>query len=678
MSMIPQEPVIELPAPPQSSGASVLVRDGFTTAQAYAQEAFGEATDFLTQMNFAAGKLSEIPNVDGNIQPIAAGVTEYVPPPVVPPPSGLVMDLPSAPSDVQLAVVSPLNVGAAPEFNLVAPNPDFGFAAPAPLTAAVPLAPTLPGVVIPTAAAVVLPDVPTLINIEVPMAPLLSLPVFAAVAPDSPLAPAFYFSFEEPTYVSTLLASLRAQLAAWVDGTSTGLPPAVEQAIWDRGRARENTLLDRKAKEAIRKYASRGFTKPPGALALEIADAMQDTQNTLSALSRDVMVKQADLEQTNRRFAFEQAWKVEEGLITYQNQIAQRAFETAKYAQQVAIDIYREQVAAYVGGIQAYAAKVEAFKAALTAELAKLDIYKSQLEGQKLIGELNVQAADIYKARVDATRALIENFRAQVEAANTAATVNKTLIEGFAAQVNAYGETVRAKAAEYQGYQTRVQAQVSIVDAYKAQADAFNSRVQGFRATVDAGVAAKNIEMKIGQELPLDVFKTRTEVYRTQVTAEAERVGAVVKTFEAQIQAFGAQVQGETARVGAEVSVMKADTELAVATGNLRIEAAKVNVQTLIQQANLLIEAIKAGAQVAAQLAAAALSSVNLSGQIGDHTSYAVGFNNSNSVSNSASRSGNSSDSTQTSTATQTSTSDTTYHYPDTNHSDSIVHNLTA
>lgn len=654
-----QEP---LPAPPASTGAAALVTQGFASAQLYASNAFNAATTFLTNIQGVAANLQTIPPVSGSLTPIASAVANYVAPALPVEPTDLVMNLPSSPTAPTLANVALLDTGTAPLFTAVPLPIDLSFAPPTALTTSVPLAPTLPAVTLPGAPTIALPDVPSLVAINIPVEPLLNLPTFTAVQPGSPLAPSFIFSFAEPTYASSLLTDLRARLLEWVDGAVTGILPAVEQAIWDRGRSRENTAAGRKMKESIRTFATRGFTKPAGALALEIASALQETQDTLSAQSREVMIKQADLEQSNRRFAFEQAWKVEEGLVTYQNQIAQRAFDTAKYTQQVMIDIFHEVVLRYTADIQAYVAQVDVYKATIQAELAKLDVFRAEIEAQKLISEINTQAIEIYRARIEGVKAVIDVFKAQVDAANTAALVNKTQIEGFAAQVGAYAETVRAKASEYDGYATRVRAEVSKIDIFKAEADAYSSQVGGFKALVDAQVASKNIEIKVGQEVPLDIFKALTDVYRTIVSAEAERIGAETKVFEARSQVYGAEVQGETARVNASVETVKSQTSIAVAEGNLRIEAAKANVQALIQQTTVLVDAIKAGAQVAAQLAASALSAVNLSGQIGDHASYSVGFSNSNSASNSSSQAVGytASIASSASTAKQTTTSDQT------------------
>lgn len=644
-------PALALPVPPAPNGAAATVTSGFQVAQTFASTAFNQAQGLIAGLGATAAALKPAA-IDVILAPIATAITAYQSPALPAAPAGLALNLPTTPTDPTLTPVALPTLDAAPAFTATMLPIDLSFAVPTALTATVPTAPVLPAVMLPASPTVVLPDVPSLVGITIPTMSLLNLPTFAAIMPDSPQAAAFTFSFMEPTYTSVLLTALRARLLEWVDGASTGIAPVVEQALWQRGRTRENALLARKAKEAIRTYASRGFSKPPGALSLEIADAMQDTQNTLSALSRDVMVKQADLEQSNRRFAFENAWKVEEGLITYQNQIAQRAYETAKYTQQVAVDIYHENVLRFTAEIQGYGVQVEVYKAQITAELGKLEIFKAELEGQKLIGEINLQAIEVYKARIEGVKAVIDIFKAQVEAANVSANVNKTQIEAFAAQVGAYGEVVRAKAAEYDMYATRVKTEAVKVDMFKSQADAYDSQVHGFKALVDAQVAVTGLAVKVNQEVPLDLFKTRTEVFRTLVSAESERVGALVKVYDANVNVFSAEVQGEKVRVDASVEEVKAETAVAVAQGNLTLESLKANVQAMVQEVQVLVEAIKGGAQVAAQLAAAALSSVNLSAQLGSHEQYSVGFSNGNTAHNAY----------QGSMGDQTS--DITYHHP--------------
>lgn len=651
-------PVPPPEAPP--NGAQELVTAGFSSAQAYASNAYNNALNFLQQLSAAAESLAALPVISTTLTPVASAVQAFTTPTAPARPAGMELTIPTAPAEPTLANVTPLALSDAPTFDATPPAIDLNIARPAPLTRTAPVIPALNAVVIPTSDDPTLPDVPTLLGIAVPVAPLLDLPVFAAVAPDSPLAPAYIFSFADTAYTSTLLTGLREHLLAWIEGPATGLDPAVEAALWERGRQREEIASRRKIGEVVRTFARSGFTRPPGAMAIEMGLALQDSQNTLVTASREVMIKQADLEQSNRKFAFEQAWKIEEQLVQASSQMAQRALDAAKFAQQVGIDIFREVVQRYSADIRKYGTDAEVFKNLLQAELSKLEIFKSELEAQRLIGTINEQQVAIYRERVSAAKILVEMFQARISASNAQAVVNKTIIEGFAAETNAYGEEHRAKAAEYQAYATEVNAEVSKLGVFTAQATAYDSQTRGFEATVKALTAAKTSEVEIGQRIPMELFKNRTEVFRTIASAEASRVEAVAKVYTADAQVFGEQVKGEAARVTGEVEVYKADTQLAVAEGDLRVKIATANVQTLVQQTNLMIEAIKGGAQVTAQLAAAALASVNLSAQVGDHTGYNVSNSAANSTSNVNSSSFNTSYSSSQSESTVDSVSTST------------------
>lgn len=646
------------PAPP-SSGAHDIVTQGFANAQNYATAAFNEANNFLDNLTATVNQLATLPTIDATLTPPTITVTEFVPPVQVPDPTGLDFNSPPAPVEPVFATVEPLEYGNAPTFDVAPPAIDLSFAAPDPIGPLTAVEPELLPIVVPSAPDVTLPDVPTLYGIDLPSAPLLNLPTFTTVMPDSPLAPDYVFAFREQGYSSVNLTVLEEVLNEWLTGTSTGLAPVVEQAIWDRGRSREYFLLKRKQSDSFRQFAARGFSQPPGALSTALQDALQDSNFTLSGQSREVAINQANLEQSNRHFAIEQCVQVEKMLIDYANNMAQRAYDAAKYAQQVAIDIYHEETIAYVADIQAFSAMVEVYKAELQSELSKLEIFKSQLDAQRLVGELNVQTVQIYTAEVTAARAVVDIFRAQVEAAGVTATVNKSTIDAYAAVVGAYAEQVRAKAAEYQGYATRVQAETSKADIFKAQADAYESVVGGYSALINAQGKAKDIEIQINQTVPLQLFQARAQVFDTEVRAESSRVSSVADAYRSRVSAYTAENQGEAARVQADTGIYDSQTRLATSEGQLRVQAAQENIQALIQKFSALIEAVKGGAQVSAQLAAAALSSVNLSGQIGDSTSYGVSYGNSNSTSQGISTSSSTSNVASNSTSSIQSDSTT-------------------
>jgi len=306
------------------------------------------------------------------------------------------------------------------------------------------------------------------------------------VLPEVPPAPEGTFDYVEVTYSSALLTALKAQLLTMVSGASTGLDATVEAGIWNRGRARVAAVAAQARADVLNSFASRSWRKPPGAMAIALRKASQEAQSADIAQSNEIMIAQANLEQTNRQFAIEKGVMTEQAMQTYANSLAQRAFESAQFADKIAIELF---------------------------------------------------------------------------AANTA-------------------------------------------------------------------------------------------IYGKQVDAESARIEALTRVIDSRTKIFESLGKGEVSRITAQTEIVKSQTQLAVAEGGLRIEAAKANVQRLIQQVTLLLEAIKAGAQVSAQLAASALSGVNLSAGLHASGSASTSASASNSTSNSATNSDSNSTSNSASTST--------------------------
>jgi hypothetical protein len=239
----------------------------------------------------------------------------------------------------------------------------------------------------------------------------LNIAQFDKLIGSAPANPANSFAFTEIPYSSSLLTDLRAALLQWVDGKSTGLLPSVEQAIWDRGRARETATVNRKVQEVIRQGSMRGFPRPPGELFVATQEALQESQNTMSSLSRDVMIKQAELEQSNRRFSLEQATKMEEAMIAYTSQQAARVLESAKALQTFLVDIYQHEVSAYGVQAQVYKARVDsettAYKAQADVQVAQANVRveMARIQLQTFVQELTLNV-EVAKAGAQVTAQL--------------------------------------------------------------------------------------------------------------------------------------------------------------------------------------------------------------------------------------------------------------------------------
>ena len=83
----------------------------------------------------------------------------------------------------------------------------------------------------------------------------------------------------------------------------TGINPAVENQIWQRGRDRLIAEGERADSQTLLQFAQRGFSLPSGAMTkLLQANRFQQLQR-LQEQSRDVAIRQAELEIENLRFA---------------------------------------------------------------------------------------------------------------------------------------------------------------------------------------------------------------------------------------------------------------------------------------------------------------------------------------------------------------------------------------
>lgn len=109
-----------------------------------------------------------------------------------------------------------------------------------------------------------------------------------------------FSAVEEPALLTadTLRAALEARLAG-----GTGLSPEVEAGIWDRSREREAVLAQAQVDEATLQDEALGFDFPTGALQGRLEVVSQEYFNKVSGLSRDIAIKQADLEQQNLKDA---------------------------------------------------------------------------------------------------------------------------------------------------------------------------------------------------------------------------------------------------------------------------------------------------------------------------------------------------------------------------------------
>ena len=458
--------------PPFDNAASDLVQDGWTQAQGYASDAFSQATGFLNELTALAESLADLPTIDVSLTPPDTSIDT--------------LNLPDAPTEPDTATNLPTT---------------------------------------PTAPTYTLPTDPTLLNVNVPGAPSIDLPVWDATAPVAPNPVSTSMSYTESSYTSTLLTNLQTTLADWVSGAATGIDADVEQAIWDRARGREDKIASAKQTEIARTFAGRGFPLPTGVMAQAMLAAIQEAQDKSSSLSRDIAIKQAELEQSNRQFAFQQSVALEGQLLTYTNAVAQRAYDYVKAAAELILQAYDGDVRKYAADVQAYGVRAQALDSLVKRALAPLEAFKGEIDGQKLISELNRQNTEVYKAKLEAVQVVQGIY--------------KTDVDAYSAHVGAEVDRVKALAAVYESTTRGYTAQVD------AEATKIRTQADVYRAESDVAVAQANLAIE-GAKANLQLL-----VQKSNLLIEAIKGGAQVA---AQIAASALSSVNLSANIGSNES----------------------------------------------------------------------------------------------------------------------------
>lgn len=493
--------------------------------------------------------------------------------------------------------------------------------------------PTLAEVTIPSAPDLVLPDVGDLVDVTIPEFTFPALPLFDGTAPTFDAIPpsADSFIYAEPTYASEVLTEVQAEVRRMLQG-GTGLPVAVQQALFDAARERESQTALAAKQQAFDDFAARGFTLPTGYLAKLLESANERAQLEANAQSRDVLAKSAQWEIENLRFAVEQGIALEGVLINMFLNAAARSFEAAKYRLQADMEIFNAAVTLFNARQNAYSVAATVFKTRMEGALAELEVFKAQIQGAIAKGQLNEQTVKVYTARLEGLRAFTEIYKSRMQGAQVQADIVKTQIEGYRADVQAYSDGIEAKKAVYAVYESQIKGEATKAQVYEAQA-------RGYAATVQAAEVGSNAKMAF-INARVGAMRASVDKFTAQVQAERDRVAAQAAAFQAQAGAFSAdtgrysaEIAGENARASTEVQVseMRLRNQLAYYEAQLReYDAAMAR---LLSRTQIITDALKASGQMATTLTAGAMSAIHVqasmsgSAQVEDRQSYNVNIN---------------------------------------------------
>lgn len=601
----------ECPVSTGPSTAVQLVEGGWDQWSGFADQAFKDAQALVSEL----GEFTS--------QPINVNVTFPVPgdlgapfaKPTAPTDPDVTFGSVDGPGTLSIPTITAPDFGTAPIDTTVAPSLNIPQAPDALSGQAPDNAPTISDVVIPDAPALVIPDAPTLRDIDLPSAPTITLPTFSGTVPTADfVAPGDTFTFTEADYSSAELTAIQARVTEMLAG-GTGLPDVIWNQIWDRARTNEIVAAQGTIRKATETWAARGFSLPPGALNATILETQQQVQNAQSKLNREIAIQQAQMEVENLKFAVTQGIALETMLIGLHSGTVQRALQASQFAFDSTVNVFNAKVALFGAELNSYTAQASAFRELVQAELANIEIFRAELEGQRIIGDINRQDVEIYTARINALNTQVDLHRSQVQSVQAQVDVDKTRIDSFRALVEAYGEKVRAKQSEFAAYGEQVKGELAKTEIFKAETDAFATRVDAYKAGTDALTSQSRLEID-NNDLQLREFGTRVDKYKADLQGEINRVNAGVNVYDGKTRLFAAELSAEQARVISDTRQFELALEQGRTQAGIELKQADANISQVERLLALEQRSKEMVAQVQSQLAASAMSAVSLSAGI--------------------------------------------------------------
>lgn len=497
------------------------------------------------------------------------------------------------------------------DFDITMPELNFP-AAPNLTIGQAPVLPQVRDVAIPDAPTIVLPDAPAFLSLQTHSFGGINLhedwlDKLDDIPTLSILQPAPFAYSPGARYASQLLDNLKAQLNARIQG-GTGLSPAVEQAIWGRALDRETAVALAREQEVMRSAEALGFPLPSGVLAGQLQDARREYHDKLSGLSRDIAIKQAELEQANLQQATQLALQLESTLLEDTYKLEVLAIDAAKAAADNAIAAHNaaiEHFKALLAGYQAYAS---AYDTVIKAELNKVEVFKALLSAEQTKADINKSLVERYKAEIDGAMAAVQIYQARVGAAKTLVELEGTRIQAGAEQVKAFVATVNAETAKADMYKATIGAESTKVEAVGTLARAYAAKVGG--QAEKARVEIAKLQAKVqAKSLEWDGWKAKLSAATAEVEAAARKSSIMVDGYRVGVSAAESQAGAYMRRWEADIKQYEAGT-------NIALQAAKINNDAVIHTNDARMEAAKVGLTTSSQRLASAWAMVSASAQI--------------------------------------------------------------
>lgn len=471
-------------------------------------------------------------------------------------------------------------------------------------------------VTLPDAPSTALPEMGELLAIKLPAFVFPDLPTFNGTPPaaDFAVPDSVTLNWTEPEYASELLDEVSAEVRRMMAG-GTGLPPAVEAAIFARSRDRAALETERAVSDAFADWAARGFEMPPGMLVKQVAVAREAGQMRAAEANRDLAIEAAKWEIENLRFAVQQGIALEGLTLNLFENAVKRMFEAARFHAESRISLLNAHVAVFNARNDGFRLMVEVYKTNLEGALSKLQAYKTAVDAQAVIGQINEQTVEVFKARLAAVGQNVEVFKALMEGVKIKSEADRVQLEAYKTDVQAAAEKLQAMKNRFDAYESRLKGETAKAGVFEAQTSAYAETVRAIAAKTDAQrasaqIAADAARIKLSAyEAELRGIDLRNDTTFKKLSTQAEVLRTRLSAWEAMARANIAENETQVRYIDMGLRTNLMYTEAKMKEYEAKLERA-------IKEASIALESAKAMGQYSSQIVAGAMSAVNIGASV--------------------------------------------------------------
>jgi hypothetical protein len=475
--------------------------------------------------------------------------------------------------------------------------------------------------------ALILPPLPVISDVLIPSADFIAIPEFEAKFIDIDIPEPVGMSWSESPYNSDVWKTFLDKVIYNITYGGTGLLPEVEAAIYSRAVNRLAYEHSKTYAQEERKWANLGWPEPVGAVKSRLTTLVAEQDREKAALSKDIMISQAELEQKNSQFYMEMGKSAEMILREFHNSQNTRLLQAAETISKNSIDILNGYVSMRNSNVEVYKSEAIVFSERIKAALQSVEIYKAKVEGAKVTADIQKVYVDLYSAQVGAIETVAKYYSILVENRKTSLEAEKIKMDIYKSEVDIYMARQNAEKIKVDTHSVKAGIEKTKSEILYNQLNAY---VEELKAVKEINVIKiQELEYKMKQnEFELERYKSELSAYGIEVNAESNKVDSIIKGFSAEVSAYSAETMAMGSYYSAKTEEIKARIEEARLNATIQIADIEAVTKGYTAVKELEIKATEGVVSVSAQLAASALNAVNASASYGytgsDTTSYGI------------------------------------------------------